>query len=303
MRRVMTPEPDMTQAPFLALTVHKRDLFSETVSGHLEGREDFPVVLRCLDGVPFYARPVARALARRESRALRAVQGIDGCPLLLRASKTGLLRSWTKGTPLHLARPARPEWYRDARRLLRDMRRAGVTHNDIAKPQNWLVTPDGRAAVIDFQLASVHWRRGRLFRIMAREDIAVAALEDRRAEPGRQALGGCAGPAADQIMAEFVDDHDNAQHEDQAEDKERALRKQTIQIHSSSTPGRFAKQVCRQAPSGLIEIGHLFQRIADHAGKTRVCITLKHLADDPTYVEKSALARDKSSHGCFISAI
>ena len=49
------------------------------------------------------------------------------------------------------------------RDLARQMRRAGVTHNDIAKPQNWLMTPDGRAAVIDFQLATVHRRRGKLF--------------------------------------------------------------------------------------------------------------------------------------------
>ena len=51
------------------------------------------------------------------------------------------------------------------------MRRAGVTHNDIAKPQNWLMTPEGGAAVIDFQLASVHRRRGLMFRVMAREDL------------------------------------------------------------------------------------------------------------------------------------
>ncbi len=167
----MTVTPDIAKARFLPQTVHKRDIFSETISGTLDGHPDFPVVLRKLDTVPVYAKPIAWALARKEIRALRAVQGIEGCPLLLRVDKTGLLRSWTKGTPLQLAKPTDPEWYRDAKRLLREMRRAGVTHNDIAKPQNWLVTPEGRAAVIDFQLASVHRRRGRLFRLMAREDL------------------------------------------------------------------------------------------------------------------------------------
>ncbi|HKL46617.1 MAG TPA: serine/threonine protein kinase [Roseovarius sp.] len=179
----MQIDANITHARFTPETVHKRDIFSETVSGRLDGVEDFPVVLRKLDDVPLYARPVAWALARREIRALRAVQGIEGCPVLVRVDKTGLLRSWTRGTPLQLARPSEALWYRDARRLLRQMRRAGVTHNDIAKPQNWLMTPDGRAAVIDFQLASVHRRRGKLFRVMAREDLRHLLKQKRAYAP------------------------------------------------------------------------------------------------------------------------
>ncbi len=179
----MTLPDTIAAAPFVPETVHKRDIFSETISGHLDGVPDFPVVLRKLDGVPFYARPLAWALARKEIRGLRAVEGIEGCPALIRVDRTGLLRSWTSGTPLQLAKPADPLWYSDAKRLLREMRRAGVTHNDIAKPQNWLMTPDGRAAVIDFQLATVHRRRGRLFRVMAREDLRHLLKQKRAYAP------------------------------------------------------------------------------------------------------------------------
>ncbi|WP_306152664.1 serine/threonine protein kinase [Roseovarius sp. MMSF_3281] len=179
----MQVTPDIAKARFLPQTVHKRDIFSETISGTLEGYPDFPVVLRKLDTVPVYAKPIAWALARKEIKGLRAVQGIEGCPILVRVDKTGLLRSWTKGTPLQLAKPTDPAWYRDAKRLLREMRRAGVTHNDIAKPQNWLMTPDGRAAVIDFQLASRHRRRGKLFRVMAREDLRHLLKQKRAYAP------------------------------------------------------------------------------------------------------------------------
>lgn len=179
----MQTPADLSRAEFQPETVHKRDIFSETISGQLAGVADFPVVLRKLDTVPTYAKPIAWALARREIKALRAVQGIEGCPVLVRVDKTGLLRSWTKGTPLQLAKPTNPVWYRDAKRLLRDMRRAGVTHNDIAKPQNWLMTPEGRAAVIDFQLASVHRRQGKLFRIMAREDLRHLLKQKRAYAP------------------------------------------------------------------------------------------------------------------------
>lgn len=179
----MTDHPDLSQAEFLPETVHKRDVFSETISGHLKGFPECPVVLRKLDGVPAYARPLAWWLARKEIRGLRAVKGIEGCPVLIRADRTGLLRSWTRGTPLHLAKPSDPAWYRDAKRLLREMRRAGVTHNDIAKPQNWLMTPEGRAAVIDFQLASTHRRRGIVFRLMAREDLRHLLKQKRAYAP------------------------------------------------------------------------------------------------------------------------
>jgi hypothetical protein len=174
--------PDQTLT-FVPETVLKRDIFSETIRGHLAEDPSRRVVLRKLDGVPWYARPVAWVLARKEIRGLRAVQGVEGTPDLLRVDRVGLLRGWSEGTPLQLARPGDPAFYRDAKRLLRQMRRRGVTHNDIAKPQNWLMTPEGRSAVIDFQLASVHRRQGVLFRTMAREDLRHLLKQKRAYAP------------------------------------------------------------------------------------------------------------------------
>lgn len=167
----MTLQPSQSAQDFVPETVLKRDVFSETVAGHLAGDGAQKAALRDLTKVPWYARPLSQWLARRETRGLRAVQGIEGTPVLVRADRTGILRLWSHGTPLQLARPADPAFYRDARRLLREMRRRGVTHNDLYKPQNWLMTPEGRAAVIDFQLASVQRRQGRLFRIKGYEDL------------------------------------------------------------------------------------------------------------------------------------
>lgn len=174
---------DLIDPRFVPDTILKRDVFSETVTGHLVDDPGTKLVLRRLDHSPRWARPIGQFLARREVRGLQAVQGIDGMPVLLQANRAGILRVWMAGTPLNLARPDGPEWYRSARRLLRAMRRRGVTHNDIAKPQNWLMTPDGGAAVIDFQLASVHRRRGRLFRLMAREDLRHLLKQKKRYAP------------------------------------------------------------------------------------------------------------------------
>jgi hypothetical protein len=156
---------------FTSATVLKRDVFSETHKGNFAEDPKTPVIRRVVSAAPWWSRPLARFLARREIRALSRVQHVEGAPRLIATDKDGLFRSWTEGTPLHLARPADHAFYRDAHRLLRALRRAGVTHNDLAKPQNWLMTPAGRAAVIDFQLASRHRRRGWLFHVMAYEDL------------------------------------------------------------------------------------------------------------------------------------
>lgn len=156
---------------FISQTVLKRDLFSETHKGHLAGQPQMAVIRRVVTAAPLWTRPLAWLLARREIRALRAVTGIAGTPRLISVDRDGLMRTWTEGAPLHLARPAARIWYGDAFRLLRALRRAGITHNDLAKPQNWLMTPEGGAAVIDFQLASLHRRRGALYRLMAYEDF------------------------------------------------------------------------------------------------------------------------------------
>ena len=165
---------------FVSETVLKRDVFSETHKGHLAGEPARPVIRRIVSAAPWWSRPLAWVLARREIAALRAVRGMAGTPQIISTDTDGLVRSWSEGTPLHLARPSDPAWYRDAEWLLRRLRRAGITHNDLAKPQNWLMTPDGCAAVIDFQLASTHRRRGALYRLMAYEDFRHL-LKQRRA--------------------------------------------------------------------------------------------------------------------------
>jgi hypothetical protein len=169
---------------FVTETILKTDEFSETQKGHLAGAPERPLIRRVLTGLPWWAHPIAQRLARREARALAACRGIAGVPQLISADRRAILRSYSDGVPLHVARPADPAFYRDAARILRELRRVGVTHNDLAKAQNWLVTAEGRAEVIDFQLARVHRRRGWLFRQMAYEDFRHLLKQKRRFAPG-----------------------------------------------------------------------------------------------------------------------
>jgi RIO-like serine/threonine protein kinase len=146
----------------------KRDLFGTVWRVGEPGRES---VLRDTGGARWWTGWLARSLCRREARALARLDGLAGTPRLQAGDRCSLRREWIEGQPMQLACPRDPAYFRAARALLARLHRRGVAHNDLAKEPNWLVTPDGAPALVDFQLALVAPRRGRLFRALAREDI------------------------------------------------------------------------------------------------------------------------------------
>ncbi len=146
----------------------KKDLFGEI---RLSGDGAERRIVRDLAGASGWLRWLARRLMRREARALAALDGIDGVPKVHEIERNVLVRSYIDGTPMYKARPTDPDYFRAAFRLLRRLHRAGVVHNDLAKEPNLLVRHDGSPAFIDFQLAGYNPKRGRLFRVLAHEDV------------------------------------------------------------------------------------------------------------------------------------
>jgi RIO-like serine/threonine protein kinase len=158
----------------------KSDLFGRVLLDEEAGtvRRDFATAR-------WWLKPLARRLARREARALVRLDGLAGTPRLLRLDPGVLERGWIDGRPMQAARPTDPAYFREALTLLRRLHRAGVAHNDLAKEPNWLVTPDGRPALVDFQLALVSPRRGAMFRALAREDLRHLLKHKRTYCPAR----------------------------------------------------------------------------------------------------------------------
>jgi len=124
------------------------------------------------------ARPWARWLALRllcrEHRALTRLAlgaGIEGIPRVVDLAPGRLTRTWIEAAPMQLAKPRDSAYFRAAARLVRRLHAADVIHNDLAKETNWLVTPDGHPALVDFQLAMTLTRRGALARALGRDDI------------------------------------------------------------------------------------------------------------------------------------
>jgi predicted Ser/Thr protein kinase len=146
----------------------KSDLFGSVWCGGERGRE---IVLRDTASARWWLTWLARRLCRREARALARLDGLHGTPRLVAEDAAGLRREWIEGRPMQVAQPRNVDYYRAARRLVSALHRRGVAHNDLAKETNWLVTPTGLPAIVDFQLALVSRRRGWLFRALAREDL------------------------------------------------------------------------------------------------------------------------------------
>jgi hypothetical protein len=168
-------EPDELAGRWCGETVLKRDVFSTIERGRFASEAgEVDAVLRRLDGVPWWSRGLAAVLFRRERRALAIAGKLGIAPPLLFAGRRALVRGWIEGVPLHIAKPhGDAAYFRSAKAALRLLHRAGITHNDLAKEQNWLYA-DGRAYLTDFQLASCFGRRFRrnpLFRIARYEDL------------------------------------------------------------------------------------------------------------------------------------
>ena len=170
-------EPDMDDVPaelagrWRRSVVLKRDVFSIVERGTFAGPNgNADAVVRRIDDVPWWSRPIARHFLKREARALAAIGSTGIAPPLLFTGRRVLVRGFIDGVPLHIARPVGDRaYFRSARAALRRLHAAGFTHNDLAKEQNWLRGADGRAYLTDFQLSSQF--RGRTFRVAAYEDL------------------------------------------------------------------------------------------------------------------------------------
>ena len=134
--------------------------------------DDGPFVRRDTGPAPWWARWLARSLAAREARMLRALGEVHWAPRLLRWDGVRLDRAYLDGEVMH-RRPPRDDvaYFREARRRLLRMRQRGIAHNDLAKEANWLVLADGSPGIVDFQLAVRGPPRARWLRLLAREDL------------------------------------------------------------------------------------------------------------------------------------
>ena len=129
---------------------------------------------------------VARVLMGRERRALERLAEIPGVARLVEdpayrdvpsldgrvpRRRDVLMRSWVDGLPLQDAEVLPENFFDLLAELVAELHAHRVCHNDLHKEANILVGEDGYPALVDFQLASVHDRDDRVYRVRVREDL------------------------------------------------------------------------------------------------------------------------------------
>jgi RIO-like serine/threonine protein kinase len=162
----------MKFSDFEIISVLKEDVFGTVSRVGLNG--DTFVCRNYSRARNIFTRAVAYILARREAAILRKASpiGASRIPKLLYFGNGILCRTYIPGKSLRVHQNPDASFYVDARRLLEELHGLGIIHNDLQKPENWLVTESGGAAIIDFQLAVAFKNpQNRLFTIGKLEDI------------------------------------------------------------------------------------------------------------------------------------
>jgi predicted Ser/Thr protein kinase len=126
---------------------------------------------------------LGRWLCRRETAQLNALEGVEGIPqLLAQHGRSGLVREFICGCNLRehgKTAGLRDDFFPRLRAILTRVHERGMSHNDLSKPENVLVSASGLPVLIDFQIALGGPNGNRLTRWLLRPLIQYLQGVDR----------------------------------------------------------------------------------------------------------------------------
>jgi len=138
-------------------------------------------ICRRYKSASWIVRPVSFLLAKREANIIRQLEKLPegSVPRLLAMEKGELIRTYIKGEPLNKRNVTNEQFYSSALALVKQMHACGIVHNDLEKPENWVVINQHEPCIIDFQLAMKPWMKW-LFNMLAHEDVRHVLKQKKR---------------------------------------------------------------------------------------------------------------------------
>jgi len=137
--------------------VFKHDFWAATALYEADGPPADPVVVKFYRTQPFCGLPLGwlgRFCREHERAVYAALAGVPGVPRCLGpVGDAALAVAYVRAVPLDHLEAAPPGWFDDMRRALDAVHARGVAYVDANKRSNMLVDPEGRAYLIDFQIA------------------------------------------------------------------------------------------------------------------------------------------------------
>ncbi len=126
-------------------------------------------------------RPLAYVLAAREASILKkiSVLNTEQLPRFIDMKNGYLLRSYVAGNSLRKTPVDNVVFYERAGELVRQLHTCGVVHNDLEKPENWVVIDEHNPGIIDFQIA-MKLQSGWWFNMLSHEDLRHVIKQKKR---------------------------------------------------------------------------------------------------------------------------
>lgn len=136
-------------------------LYERENPGDSVERSPAQVLLKTYHTESFWGVPLGwmgRLLCRREVDYIRRLNDVDGIPHYLETyGEAGFVRQFIPGCNLReysKSSQVDAEFFPRLRQILTKVHARGISHNDLSKPENVLVTTDGKPVLIDFQIAT-----------------------------------------------------------------------------------------------------------------------------------------------------
>jgi predicted Ser/Thr protein kinase len=111
-----------------------------------------------------FRRWVAPFLVHREIVVLRHLQGAPGVPKYFgRIDRLAFIMEYIEGTPLSNFKQGElpPDVFEKVQRVINGIHERGVSHGDLKRRSNLILTPEGEVYLIDFAAAIIGARAGR----------------------------------------------------------------------------------------------------------------------------------------------